>query len=741
MPRIPTYTAERDLPAGPVAVEASVAAFTAPARALGAVASGIESAGNNVERAIYQVASAKKETKDRDDAFWAADQAEALTREFMDFQNKNAESETAAEDFMRFSKERIDAVSSGAPSAAASQRLRRMIGDNVTSNYGRALTVSTAVKESNRLVSLKTSAQNIAGMINESGGGGYNLAVTQPLIDSRIEAINKLPLSDDSKRRLRAAFHEELALATGPNEPEFALGLIDSSDFDESKKRILRNQIESYSKANNAAAIASFQIATEQEINAALKDGVPVKPPTDETLKAIYGDNWEARKVVIGEQYRVANTAINEWNKVREWSYPNQVAELSKSIQSGDLEVQRLLAQKLKQSKDEQEGPAVAGWVQRNVKPVSDAYAVAYAAPDGPTRTAKLTAAHALSLQYQGDPPLVVTGDERKKYLGLPPAMQHLLSEDRAKEWAAEVNAMKPPQLLDFLSTMAASYPDDNQRAIAWNDLVTIPKDGIKPEIQFAMAMPDRQVRERYLGAIQNKAATEKLNPETRKQFINAIEGNSSWKHFREAIDPTGDAQRSPMISQFRDAIVSYAETIGMSGSVQAPTAASKAVKDLIEGSFGFVKVNGQIVGIMRMRDDFGRKPARTDGDIAVIGRFLERAMKSVRMDDIATKNPDGTSVFPLSNLIGEKAAKEKQIANIIRSQGFFVMDPNGQGAQLFLRDEKTGTRFPLRDSKGQIYGVNFDGMVYDVSNWENMFRTTAGGGLVQQFPWRNMQR
>lgn len=732
MPRIPTYTAERDLPAGPVAVEASTAAFTAPARALGAVASGVESTGNNVERAIYQVASAKKEVKERDDAFWAAEQAEALTREFMDFQNKNAESETAADDFMRFSKERIDAVASGAPSSNASQRLRRMIGDNVSSNYGRALTVSTAVKESNRLVSLKESAQNIAGMINESGGGGYNLAVTQPLIDARIEAINKLPLSNDSKRRLRAAFHEELALAVGPNEPEFALGLIDSTDFDESKKRILRNQIESYSKANNAAAIASFQIATDQEINAALKAGVPVKPPTDQTLMAIYGDNWEVKKVVIGEQYRVANTAINEWNKVREWSYPNQVAELSKSIQPGDLEVQRLLAQKLKQSKDEQEGPAVAGWVQRNVKAVSDAYAVAYAAPDGPMRTAKLTAAHALSLQYQGDPPMVVTGDERKKYLGLPPAMQHLLSEERAKEWAAEVNAMKPAQLLDFLNVMAASYPDDNQRAIAWNDLVTIPKDGIKPEIQFAMAMPDRQVRERYLGAIQNKAATEKLNPETKKQFIDAVERDTSWRHFKEAIDPTGDAQRSPVLAQFRDAIVSYAETIGMSGAMQAQAAVKRAVDDLIEGSFGFVKVNGQVVGIQKMRDDFGRKPARTDGDIAVIGRILERAPVSVRVGEISTSNPDGSSIFPLSNLIGDKAAKERQIANVIRSQGFFVMDPNGQGAQLFLRDDKTGARFPLRDHKGQVYGVDFDDL---------NFQTMMGTGQIPQFPWRNLKR
>lgn len=727
MPRIPTYTAERDLPAGPVAVEASTAAFTAPARALGAVASGVESAGNNVERAIYQVAAAKKEVKERDEAFWAAEQAEGLTREFMDFQNKNAESETAAEDFMRFSKERIDAAASGAPSASAGQRLRRMIGDNVTSNYGRALTVSTAVKEQNRLDSLKGAAQNIAGMINESGGGGYNLAVTQPLIDARIEAINKLPLSDGSKRRLRAAFHEELALAVGPNEPEFALGLIDSTDFDESKKRILRNQIESYSKANNAAAIATFRKGMEFELSTAAAEGIQKAPPTDETLQAIYGDSWEAEKVEIVDRYRVVNTAVGEWNKVRSWSYPNQVAEIRKNVKPGDARVWSILSDKLEQSARQQSGIGVSSWVQNNIKDVSDAYVVAYAA-QGADKTAKRMAADAKNLQYQGVPPPGTSAEEAKKYLYHAPGRMHLLTPERAEEWAAQINAMQPASLMDFIASMAQEYPDDQHRAIVWNDLVTMPRHGnqIKPEIQFAMMIPSRQLREQYLGIMQNKAAVQELNPESQAKFRNALDGDSAWMDFAQAIDPNLDSQRSGSLADFRGAVLAYAERKGQIERLSPERAIRKATEDLIRGSWGFTKVNGQVLAVQRLRDDFNQKPIRTDAEVEDIGRKLAMAISVVPLDQVELRNQDGSPVFPKSELIKDNNTKKlAQIQQSIRSSGFWYMNPDGQGAQLYIRDAESGVAFPLRDKSGNPFSVDFDQI--------NQTPMTAIGGGVQQ--------
>jgi hypothetical protein len=340
------------------------------------------------------IAEQVEKRQEQDDTFWATKEAEDLNRELLKVYDENRENENGAETFIRIAEERLGGRAASAPNQNAAKKLRMAIGDNITSIYSRALTNSSEIRELNKLSETKVSAQKIGEMVNSSDPLSKDLVMmtSQTMIGQRLAAINSLNYSDASKRKLRGAFLEELAISVSPNVPEFAKQLIDTTDIDEARKVTLRNQFDSYASASNAAAIYNYEYGKTgkfNEIESIYSSGVPIAPPPKNELDAIYGpEKSPLKQAQFNELYRVANTVVGEFNKVRELPFERQAAYIASKLDTSDPKVSEGLTKRIKEAKEQQE-KYIGTWMVQNNKAVQDAFAVAYSAPEN-QRYAKL---------------------------------------------------------------------------------------------------------------------------------------------------------------------------------------------------------------------------------------------------------------------------------------------------------------------------------------------------------------
>ena len=717
MARIPTYTAEAGLPVGSTGPQANPAAYAAPARALGGLGEAIGQTGETIGRIgfklVEQQQAKQKEKQTQDDAFWAAKESENLHRELFDYLEKNQDSESLSEDFLNFSRKRISEITKDAPTENAGRILETKIGDNVTTLYKSASRVSFLTKENNRIEESRNSAQQIGAIIQSSSGefrpDAINTANT--IIQQRMEAIDGLSYGNESKRKIKSAFLVETILSSAGASPEFALSLVDNPVFDEAKRIQLRKEIESLQKTNNDLAVFNFEQEEKERIKRMLSNGVVEKQPSDDQYKLHYPRTWQVEKAKASVQYEFATTVINEWNKIKSTSAQNQSQYLEQNKDKYKVDVYDSLKKLSYESGKMQSGKTTIDWMMQNNKEVSSAYELANSTSDPVERAKKLTAAHALSLQYQQEAPLVITDPEqRKKYLGKLPGQTHLLSSKKAEEMANAINAMPPERLARYITNeLAVDFPDDKQRAIAWADLVSIPQNGIIPDIQFAMMMPYMADRANYLGIIQRAKTIDALTPDAEKKFIDALRNNPTWQSFHKNIDPTFSPQRAEIVPFF-NSVISFSKRLSQLEKHTPESATEKAVEMVLKKSWGFTDpINGQHLAIQKMRDDFGNKPIRTDEEVRDIGVKLKLAVSQIPVQFVQTVNEDKSFVFPNAELIKDNEnEKLMYIQRMIRSQSVWVMNADGQGAQLWLKGDGNQT-FPLRDKNGKVFEVDFD--------------------------------
>lgn len=713
MARIPTYTAEGGLPAGGTGPQASPAAYAAPARALGNLGETIAQTGATLGRVGMGVAEMMEKRQEQDDAFWATKQSETLHREFYDYLQANKDSENLNADFLNFSNDKIKEAAKSAPSPKAGKILETKIGNNVTALYKSASAISFLTKESNRIEESKAAAQNIGTMI-QSVPDLFRPDVVQTsktLVQQRLDAIDSLSYGNESKRKIKSAFLVETILSSAAASPEFAMSLTENQVFDEAKRIQLRKEIESLQKTNNDLAIFNFEQEEKERIKRMLANGVVEKQPSDDQYKLHYPKTWQVEKAKASVQYEFATTVINEWNKIKSTSAQNQSQYLEQNKDKYKIDVYDSLKKLSYESGRMQSGKTTVDWMMQNNKEVSSAYELANSTSNPVERAKKLTAAHALSLQYQQEAPLVITDPEqRKKYLGRLPGQTHLLSSKKAEEMANAINAMPPERLARYITNeLAVDFPDDKQRSIAWADLVSIPQNGIIPDIQFAMMMPQMADRANYLGIIQRAKTIDALTPDAEKKFIDALRNNSTWQSFHKNIDPTFSPQRAEIVPFF-NSVISFSKRLSQLEKHTPESATEKAVEMVLKKSWGFTDpINGQHLAIQRMRDDFGYKPIRTDEEVRDIGIKLKLAVSQIPVQFVQTVNEDKSFVFPNAELIKDNEnEKLMYIQRMIRSQSVWVMNADGQGAQLWLKGDGNQT-FPLRDKSGKVFEVDFD--------------------------------
>jgi hypothetical protein len=294
--------------------------------------------------------------------------------------------------------------------------------------------------------------------------------------------------------------------------------------------------------------------------------------------------------------------------------------------------------------------------------------------------------------------------------MGRIPGQFHLLSEEDAQNRANAINTMQGPRLLNYMNELAAEFPDDRQRAIVWNDLVSLPQNGIKAEIQFAQMIPDPKIAEVYLNAVQEQKGMAALSGDSIKKFNDALNDNKDWIKWKESFNPGGGVQDVDQFADFKNAIVAYAVSLGQSNrKLDEKGSIKESVKRLVSGSWAMPTVNGQVLPIQRKRSDRNDKPIRTDADAEDIAKKLSLAISMVPMDQVRTTNPRGAPVFPNLEAIQDPMEKLNKMQQGIRSAGFWYTKEDGQGAILYLRDAGGGPPFPLLDKNGNPFTVDYD--------------------------------
>lgn len=719
MPQIPTYTADlasqRGL-RGVVQAEIDVGAAVRPYTALGNVAESIGRTG----LAIADIAEQRNKEKE---LRWAGDNADALTRTLIEWQKENQGREDIGDAYREFADRKLSEYEAQAPTPRAAQTFLRSVRPGINSDWERNLRIGEATRLENfRTAETKSSITaneiyreqaGLASVYSALKSVGYDLDASKETrrmaLQSQLARIETAygKAAPKLAAQMREAAQVDAIVGAAEVDTQFARELLDKAAIDPDKRRILLHQIDTAQNTRDVVAQVEFADALEKSLSAAEATGVPAALPSEQAFISVYGKDAGSRHhAVAKEKFRTTNLAIGTWNTIKDQAGRYQVATVESLADKGEKDAAQKLSSKVAESIRAQNGPNVMAHIRENYETVAQAYKHAETATTPEEKATRTKAANDIALQYQGIAPVgVLKPGEEKKYLGHATGRFHLLSESQADQMGAEMNAMSAEDLMGFMAGLAAQYPDSRQRNIVYNDLVTVPKEGnrLKAGIQFGMMIPSDALRRQYLQVVQHSKAVTALTTEKRQEFETALEAEGDWLKLQSAL---GGGIQTPELAEFRNAVVHYAYALSQDQKrgLDAEGATEQAVKDIISGSWGFVKVKGVEVGIQRMRDDFGMKPVRTDMDMAYLERVLNRGLSEFPVEELSN-----LSGFPLANAIQDPAKRVDYVRDIIQSNGFFVTEADGQGATVYVRDDRTGTAHQLVDKKGKPFLIQYD--------------------------------
>jgi len=697
MARLETYTASGQTRSGPVAAGVPASVLTAPYEAL-----------SNVGGAIAQngavIAAIGKQRQQENDFRWADEAATNFKDAMIKWQTntENRSKESVGDDYRSYADDSISEMLKASPNREAGLLFKHKVMPEVQRDYETNLRLG----EHTRFENFKLSQVNGSVVDNAAYRARYDVdpdgaeAIFESALVNRLASIQatygKTAPTNAADMSEKAVINSVLGVVD--TDPSFARHVLEkhNSAVDPQTREVLLNKIEQ--AENNAKATGNFnaQKQVENSIQRGYDTLTPVPPPDTSLLSKHQKD-----KAVYDVD--VANKTIFEYSKLKSWNWQEQ----QKSIESinteydpvaGDAKqnLQKLVA---KAQKEQTEDPA--GWQQRNDTEFARTPDWLNAIPEAARPTARMVHLDRM-VSLQGYPPSDISEEQAKRYLRLPTGLQKATSVGEAKSSAAKMNNVPPNQLTQAVDEFDAQYPNPRLAAMAWNDMQNLPEsDRLKMGIRVASAINDIQVRNNFLSVMSSK---EVFKTEDGKAiFATELDSNDDYRRFVSGWIGDGN-QRSTELSEFRDSILKYAESISGAEKLKTSAAIEKSVKRVITDNYGTMRLFGSDVPVYRFPKDHA--PYSAD-DVDMIAFGITDLLSTISTDSIATD----AFHFPLApRLPGDQTEADQYLRKLIRESGTVVVEPDGLSATIYMRGEgENDFPFQALDKQGQPLLLPFD--------------------------------
>ena len=686
MPEIPTYTAQPGLASGPVAANADASTFGSGAQALGRLGNDLQNASRSAAGVSADFADIAARRKSEKDSVWKLEQVTKFNERYVGWQNENRNSETLAEDSKAFLGSLSEELAGDSPpSANAARDLRLHFRGDSTKKWSDALKDGEVNRKKNALLSISKAGRSI-GEIHRAGGD----------IDSQysytIQAIDDGFKSDPAfAQTLKDSILEDAVVAVSAQSPELAKKLVDESNVDEEKRALLMRHIDGHQASLSGSAKYLFKKDVENAIRYAKDNGIPVNVSGEQIASVLGADTSEA--AALATAVNDTNNAIAIWKPISEKVPAVQTAALE-GIKQSDLsaDTKDLVGSMLKASQDTFNRNA-SEWFKENDSDTKYAFDISRSNPDSPQLA---TSANALLL-------------DKQKQGGLAIHQLKLLSDDDAKERGARLNGMGPVEKVKEIEKLESEFQDPLHLNTAWNDLVSIGK--VNGATQLLGAIVDPRLRQELAAVIDSSKDIEKLSPERRVKFEAELSNTKEWRQMQALINPNVGPQNAKLAVEFRDLIVDYATRLAQptkGAPLSVGAAVKKSMDDLINGSFGMVRDREGHMMLVHKARLYG-KPPRTDSEIQNLAHSMSYAKMEFPVQEVEQTNLLGLPVFRAAGVFTDPSERLNEIQKVIRKNGWWRVNPSGQGATLHVWDEERNESFPLYDKKGNQFEVDYD--------------------------------
>lgn len=702
MPKIPTYTADKDIYTGSTGPQADPAAFgTGGLTALG---TGLNNLSDGLSDLAYQQKVFAAKQKQDAERQWLRNSSTQLERVFSEFYDneENQTKETFKFDFDEFAAKQINEYSKAAPSTKSSQAFKTHM-DGVALTFSRSAgRVSAKTREANAIRGFEEQTANALQSYRSNVSSGVPEATE--MLSRNIEGIYADiegrfgKLAPETARANQERLVRDVVLATAKTDPDFAKEvLVNAPVVNETLRKTLENHIESESQTSDALAQYQAERIMDKALN--LGENGQIVPAIDErVVRSAFGKKADAVLARFNDRARDLNYANGVVQRLSDKNAGYQQAELSKLPPDTDPQIINRITQRLQAIQRQQEKDP-AGFMRQQNNEVGALYERALTVPDS-LKPHWASIAHARSLEYQGYAPAGTPKEEAAKYLNLPERARHIMSVAEAEEKGARLSQGSIKDQLGVINEMLAAY-DQDQQFIAFNDLVHFGK--VPPALQLAYLNQGKTWLNEYISTALNPEVLAKLTPEKQSEFSEELDKNATWQQFVKSM--YADGQRIKEVGAWRSGIIAYGNALASKGE-KPGDAMEKSFQRLVGDNLGFPMVHGQPVMVQKVRKD---GTVRTDVEVADIGRQLTVALRDIPPQHIQTVDENGTPYFlTLPGLPENDPLRLQHLRDIITSSAFYRPSPDGQSVSVYLLDSD-GIEFQLRDKQNRPLEIDLD--------------------------------
>ncbi len=686
MPEIPTFTASGNTRGGPVLADTPAEALTAPARAL-------ERTGYQIEQAATDVSQLLKQKKQEDDLRWATESAAQFKRVIDEriAADEKAPSETQGIEFKDFADQQLAEYTKNAPSQKAADVFRMHGLSAVEQGYRYSLQSAEKTRLVNADFSNQKATNDLAASIKATAAydsADNAVADALPIYKTQLASIQTrfgktMPALAE---KMTMDLVKGMAYSTAALKPDFARQIVNGAPIDEASKLTLNSHIDSIN--SSAMQLQQYNLMTGIKDSFTVAEGkmmagepVDVPPPLPKDAFDIFGKESALHYAEYQHAYKEKSEVISAYQGISGLNANAAQGKLNDMLKSGDpqkTDAAGKLQSVVTANAHLQKTDAVQFLENSNDKLKTDA-AVIPTLPDDMQPQATQWYYNDL-LHYQGH--AAPDAPDANKYMGND--IVHILSADKADKLKQELLGGNRDQQLKFIDNFSTRFGGDDKLAnIAWHDMIALGKERIPMGLQFAGIINNVQTRKEFMSAQFAANPEAKLDADSTKAYISAIESNGDWNKFATAWK--GPAlERAGGIEAARMALISYAHTKTVN---QTPEQATKeVVQKVILDNYGFAEVHGQPIAIPRISP---KGEVRTDDQIKDMSRTLQLALHDIDVRELRLNDEAGRPHYPNFPPNGDvkNPADAQYVQDAITSNGFWVAEPSGETLKLFVAE------------------------------------------------------
>jgi gas vesicle protein len=702
-----------------------------------------ERLGATMQQAGAQLAAIADQKQREKEVKWVSDSNDQLSRVLIDWQNKNKDRTDFGEAFRAFADEQVDKYATAAPNSRARDAFKMHVMPSINRDWEGALHRG----EQNRFAAFDASETKASETINTSFRARLDYGEPEAARDSLTHdlAMQKERIDTFYKGApVKAAAMKERAtvgaiLGVIDSDPTFAKELLDSSkDIDAESRSALLSRISTAQHRTDSMELTKAQLSIRETLADAKNNNRVVVMPDLSPLKQLMSPpeflRYETQVKQEFERHNVVTKAVQDYAPLHPALRRQELAkEAGKhsgttglAIKGDLIDANAALDKELKADSmafvtkyNPDVQAAYQAW-KKSGKPEDEDYWRTLAWNRLGHAPAPLDAELKAGLRPEA---LKAREATAKTYQDIPQVERRFIFKEEATHYADLLTKGSESERLQAVQQINARFPDEYKRAVVFKDIEQL-SDGKGPELQRTLvASKLAEVNPSAAGFLlsgKGREAFKGLKPEAQKEIrdsltISAPTGKPSWSLFAMAARGA-DSQSQDLVDGFRSAVeemaaLNYVESLGQGR--KTTDAVDRALKALIfdrvampvmTDSLG--EASGQALLISRTKiNPKTNQPdrslgTRTDQDIEAIRARIPYTKEVIKWDDIELAGSNGRPYFSTIAPYLYQNGTEKQVKGSqdllqrhILQRGFWISDPDSQGATFYLPDE-TGTSF-----------------------------------------------